>query len=76
MENNLLCRYENARSKNLNFFKFLAAIAVIVSHAYPLSKGEAYKDFLLNISGQSLGLGGLAVSVFLNITDGQAHPIR
>ena len=64
MENNLLCRYENARSKNLNFFKFLAAIAVIVSHAYPLSKGEAYKDFLLNISGQSLGLGGLAVSVF------------
>lgn len=59
-----LSDYQNSRSKNLNFFKFIASLAVIVSHSYPLSQGANCKDFLLNISNQTLGLGGVAVAVF------------
>ena len=30
-----LSDYQNNRSQNLNFIKFIAALAVIVSHSYP-----------------------------------------
>lgn len=59
-----LSDFSEKRSNNLNFLKFIASLAVIISHAYPLSKGEQTVDFLLNISGQTLGLGGVAVAVF------------
>lgn len=59
-----LSDYQNNRSQNLNFIKFIAALAVIVSHSYPLSQGANCKDFLLKISNQTLGLGGVAVAVF------------
>lgn len=59
-----LSDYQNSRSKNLNFIKFIASLAVIVSHSYPLSQGSNCKDFLLKISNQTLGLGGVAVAVF------------
>ena len=59
-----LSDFSDKRSNNLNFLKFVASLAVIISHAYPLSKGEETVDFLLQVSGQTLGLGGVAVAVF------------
>lgn len=59
-----LGEYTNKKSNNLNLIKFFAALAVIISHSYPLSKGTDCVDNLLKISKGSLGLGGLAVAVF------------
>lgn len=56
--------FTNKRSTNLNLLKFFAACAVIISHSYPLSFGKNHVDYLNVISGNSLGLGGLAVAVF------------
>lgn len=52
------------KSKNLNFLRWVAAIAVIISHSYPLSLGKSSFDFMTSFSDGKLGLGGIAVGVF------------
>lgn len=52
------------KSKNLSFIKFLAALAVIISHAYPISQGKEFGDVLISFSKGHLGIGGVAVGVF------------
>lgn len=52
------------RSYNLNFLRFIAALVVIISHAYPLSLGIDHSDFMTSFSNNKLGLGGIAVGVF------------
>lgn len=55
---------DNGRSKNLNFLRFIAAIMVIISHAYPLSLGSEFGDPIVTFTGGNLGMGGIAVGVF------------
>lgn len=52
------------KSQNLHFIRFLAAINVIISHAYIISLGEGNYDFLGKLTHGQLTLGPLAVSVF------------
>lgn len=52
------------RSRNLQGMKFLAAILVICSHAYPIVTGNMLKEPLYRVTHGQLSLGGLAVGVF------------
>ncbi len=56
--------FESTRSNNLNLLKFIAAIFVIISHAFPLSKGAEYNDILSDLSRNSIAFGSLAVAIF------------
>lgn len=56
--------YINNRDNNLNLVKFIAALLVIVSHAYAFAIGYEKKDFYYNITGGNGDLGALAVYVF------------
>lgn len=55
----------NKRSTILSFVKWVAAIGVIVSHAFPLSQGANSTDWIAVISGNSIGIGGISVFIFL-----------
>lgn len=64
---NLLVRGRN----NLDFMRLVAAVAVIVSHAFPLSQGAEYErthEPLMRLTGGQATLGGVAVSVFFIIS--------
>lgn len=50
----------------MDIIRFVAALLVIVSHAYPISQGAEVEDFLARFTEGSLGLGALAVSVFFS----------
>lgn len=52
------------RNNNLNFIRFMAAIAVIFSHSYPFSYGKGHSDCLNWLTHGNMNFGGLAVSVF------------
>jgi peptidoglycan/LPS O-acetylase OafA/YrhL len=54
------------RQNNFNFLRILAAAAVLVSHAYPLTLGPGAKEPLENVLGISLGT--LAVLTFFAIS--------
>lgn len=51
---------------NFNLVRFVAAAAVLVSHAWPLSLGSGAEEPLKRLAGQSLG--GMAVLVFFAIS--------
>lgn len=59
-----LKKFESTRSNNLNLVKFIAALFVIISHAYPLCKGAEYNDILSDLSRNSIAFGSLAVALF------------
>lgn len=59
-----LKKFESTRSNNLNLVKFIAALFVIISHAYPLCKGAKYNDILSDLSRNSIAFGSLAVAIF------------
>lgn len=59
-----LKKFESTRSNNLNLVKFVAALFVIISHAYPLCKGAKYNDILSDLSRNSIAFGSLAVAIF------------
>lgn len=59
-----LKKFESTRSNNLNLVKFIAALFVIISHAYPLCKGAEYNDILSDLSRNSIAFGSLAVAIF------------
>lgn len=52
------------RSENLQFVRFLAAVFVIVAHAYVLCTGSNAGDWMIRLTGGQLTLGHIAVSVF------------
>ena len=51
------------KSNNLGFIKFIAALIVIISHAFPLSTVDRL-DLMENITRERLSFGGLAVAIF------------
>ncbi len=54
------------RDNNLNLIRMIAALAVLVSHAYPIALGPGAEEPLEALVGQALG--GLAVAVFFVIS--------
>lgn len=53
----------NIHSNNIDLLRFLAAVLVIISHAYPLAINDG--DILKRLSGISnFSMGGLAVAIF------------
>lgn len=52
------------RDNNLDLIRFLAAIMVIFSHAFPLSLGSENRDCLLVITDGQIDFWGIAVSIF------------
>lgn len=51
-----------SRDNNYNLIRFLAALAVLISHSYPLFYGDPGTEPLKKITGKSLG--SLAVDIF------------
>lgn len=54
------------RDNNLNLIRMIAALAVLVSHAYPIALGPEAVQPLQRLTGNTLG--GLAVAVFFVIS--------
>ena len=54
------------RDNNLNLIRMIAALAVLVSHAYPIALGPDAVQPLQRLTGNTLG--GLAVAVFFVIS--------
>lgn len=61
-----LCLIEcgKGRNNNLDLMRFIAAIGVLISHAFPLCLGENHMDYIYDFSGGQIHLGGIAVGVF------------
>lgn len=57
-----------SRENNFDFIRFMAAGAVILSHAYPLSLGSDRLEPLAVISRGQLTMGSVAVAVFFVIS--------
>ncbi|MCF1711073.1 acyltransferase [Tabrizicola sp. J26] len=66
VRNPKLAEVARGRDNNLNLIRALAATAVLVSHAYPLSLGPGAAEPLEGFFGKSLG--SLAVDVFFVIS--------
>ncbi len=60
----LLSEVSNSRDNNLNIIRFVAAIMVIFSHAYPLSDGAGCYDLLYKLTRGQTHFGNFAVCVF------------
>lgn len=56
----------SGRRNNLNLIRMVAASAVLVSHAFPISLGTGAEEPLEQLTGMSLG--GLAVAVFFALS--------
>lgn len=52
------------RNNNLDMIRFIAAVLVILCHAFPLSLGEGVLDPLAKLTGDQISFGSLAVGVF------------
>lgn len=52
------------RNNNLDFIRFLAALLVILCHAYPISRGQEYTDLLGRLTNGQTHFGNLAVCIF------------
>src|SRR5574344_1613221 len=52
---------------NFDFIKLIAALLVIVSHAYPISQGKGHYDFANTFTGGQFDLGNFSVCVFFII---------
>lgn len=55
-----------SRDNNLNLIRFLAATAVLVSHAWPITGGPEIAEPLQDLAGRSLG--SMAVYVFFAVS--------
>jgi peptidoglycan/LPS O-acetylase OafA/YrhL len=56
------------RANNFDAIRLLAAAAVVVSHAFPLSSGNNEAEPLMRLSGGQMTLGHLAVLVFFVVS--------
>ena len=61
---NSLVQCAHGKQNNLDLFRFIAALLVIFSHAFPLCLGMNALDPLARLTANHLSFGGLAVSVF------------
>jgi len=61
-----LADYLSGRDNNLNLIRMVAASAVLVSHAFPITLGRGAEEPLEHLTGMSLG--GLAVAVFFALS--------
>ena len=52
------------KSENLHFMRFLAALLVIISHSFVFGTGGLAGEWLVELTGAQLTMGGLAVSIF------------
>lgn len=52
------------RNNNLNIMRFMAAILVIICHAFPLCYGAESEDVVGRLTKGMINLGGIAVGVF------------
>lgn len=52
------------RDNNLDMIRFIAAVMVILCHAFPLSLGEGVLDPLAKLTDDQISFGSLAVGVF------------
>lgn len=52
------------RSSNLQLIRFLAALAVIVSHGFTIATGTSGNEFIDKTTGGVLSLGGISVCIF------------
>lgn len=51
-------------STNVNFIKFIAAVMVILSHAFPLTSGTSDQEWFNILTNGQYTMGGVAVSIF------------
>lgn len=58
----ILGNHVSGCDNNLNLIRMVAACAVIVSHAFPITLGQGAQQPLLALTGESLG--GFAAAVF------------
>ena len=58
------CLYD--RKNNFDIIRFIAALLVIISHAYPLTSHSG--EFFLELSKGQMSLGALAVAIFFVIS--------
>lgn len=56
----------NDRKNNYDFIRFIAALLVIIAHAYPLTSHSG--EFFLELSNGQMNLGALAVATFFVIS--------
>ena len=54
----------NKKSTNLHFMRFIAAMAVIFSHSFPIVEGNNSNEWLSKITKGQITFGGLAVAIF------------
>lgn len=52
------------KSQNLHIMRFLASLAVIFSHTYPIANSKGLSDPLDRITNNELGIGGFCVAIF------------
>lgn len=52
------------RNNNLDMIRFIAAVLVILCHAFPLALGEGVPDPLAELTDDQISFGSLAVGVF------------
>ena len=62
-----LSKYTTSRDNNFNLIRFVAAVLVLYSHSYPLSRGPESVDHLASFIGMTWGT--IAVDVFF-VTSG------
>jgi peptidoglycan/LPS O-acetylase OafA/YrhL len=60
--------YIQDRNNNFDCIRFLAAVLVIFSHAYPLTAHKYDGEFLVSISNNQWSMGALAVAIFFIIS--------
>jgi len=53
---------------NFDALRFLAALGVVLSHAYPVTQGSNDREFLMVLSGGQTSLGEVCVMVFFVIS--------
>ena len=64
MNSILLKETVGQKSENLHFMRFIAALLVIISHAFPFGTGSLVGEWFIEITDSQLTMGGFAVSVF------------
>ncbi len=55
----------NTKNNNISLIKFVSAILVIFSHAFPITNGPNFFDPVNRLTHGQLDLGNLSVCIFL-----------